>query len=99
MNKVDYVKQQAKTNTITNHTCHWPGCTQSVPPAMWGCKRHWFMLPKNLRDKIWEAYKPGQEIKKNPTKKYIKVVQEVQKWIAANHPGIILLPTIKKGKK
>jgi len=34
------------------HTCHWPGCNKEVPPAMWGCKTHWFSLPKRLRDRI-----------------------------------------------
>jgi len=26
-----------------------------VPPKMWGCKKHWFKLPKSLRDKIWSV--------------------------------------------
>ena len=48
-----YVKSQPQTR---EHTCHWPGCKKQVPPAMWGCKKHWFMLPKHLRDRIWAAY-------------------------------------------
>jgi hypothetical protein len=36
-----------------SHTCHWPDCRKEVPPAMWGCKQHWFALPKPLRDRIW----------------------------------------------
>lgn len=42
-----------------------------MPPKMWGCKRHWFMLPKDIRKEIWATYKPGQEIKKNPSPAYI----------------------------
>lgn len=30
-----------------SHTCHWPGCTVEVDPKMWGCRRHWFMLPRS----------------------------------------------------
>jgi hypothetical protein len=63
--------------TVT-HTCHWPGCTKPVPPAMWGCKPHWFQLPKRLRDAIWAAYVPGQEITKTPSPEYIAVAQQVQ---------------------
>ena len=63
------------------HKCHWPGCNKEVPPAMWGCKPHWFALPKQLRDKVWAAYVPGQEITKTPSAKYIAVANEVQDWI------------------
>ena len=64
-----------------SHTCHWPGCNKNVPPAMWGCKGHWFLLPARLRNKIWSAYVPGQEITKTPSAKYIEVAKEVQQWI------------------
>ena len=49
---------------------------------MWGCKRHWYMLPKHLRDKIWKTYVPGQEITKTPHIAYIEAAKEVQQWIA-----------------
>jgi len=48
---------------------------------MWGCKYHWFKLPKYLRDKIWKAYRPGQEKDKNPSEEYIDAAHEVQRWI------------------
>lgn len=79
--KADYVKRAPKRR---GHTCHWPGCTQQVPPAMWGCKTHWFALPAELRRKIWQTYRPGQEITKTPSPEYIAAAQEVQDWIAAN---------------
>lgn len=65
------------------HTCHWPGCGKPVPPAMWGCKPHWFALPKRLRDLIWDTYVPGQEITKTPSDAYINAAQQVQTWIKA----------------
>jgi len=46
------------------------------------------MLPKELRDEIWAAYVPGQEITKTPSKKYIKVARKVQNWIKQNHGGV-----------
>lgn len=63
------------------HTCHWPGCTKHVPPAMWGCKPHWFALPKRLRDRIWATYRPGQEITKDPSREYLAAADDVQHWI------------------
>lgn len=66
------------------HACHWPGCNVEVPPSMWGCKSHWFRLPKRLRDRIWETYRPGQEITKTPSAAYLKAAEEVQQWIRKN---------------
>jgi hypothetical protein len=63
------------------HHCHWTGCAKECPPAMWGCGPHWFALPKRLRDKVWAAYVPGQEITKTPSSKYLEVANEVQDWI------------------
>jgi hypothetical protein len=46
------------------------------------------MLPKYLRDKVWLAYKPGQEITKTPSKEYIEVALEVQEWVRENKLNI-----------
>jgi hypothetical protein len=48
---------------------------------MWGCKRHWFTLPKPLRDRIWATYRPGQEITKTPSLAYLDAADAVQAWI------------------
>lgn len=76
--KVDYVKSQGQTRS---HHCHWPGCNKQVPPAMWGCRTHWFMLPKYLRDKIWQTYEIGQEVNMTPSKEYLEVARGVEQWI------------------
>ena len=76
--KADYVRSQKQTR---DHTCHWPGCEVQVPPAMYMCKRHWFKLPKALQNKIWSAYRPGQEITMTPSREYVAAAREVQKWI------------------
>jgi hypothetical protein len=76
--KVEYVKKQGQTR---NHHCHWPGCDRQVPPAVWGCRPHWYTLPKELRNRIWQAYRPGQEIDQKPSETYVTVAREVQAWI------------------
>lgn len=63
-----------------SHTCHWPGCKAEVPPAMWGCKSHWFRLPKMLRDRIWATYRAGQEITKTPSDAYLNAAEAVRLW-------------------
>lgn len=80
-NKVAYVQSQSQTR---DHTCHWPGCGKQTPPAMWGCKTHWFRLPKKLRDMIWLAYRPGQEQDRRVSERYRMVARLVQEWILSN---------------
>jgi hypothetical protein len=38
-----------------DHLCPWPKCAKAVPPAAWGCRRHWMMLPAPLRRQYWIA--------------------------------------------
>lgn len=80
--KANYVRSQGQTR---DHHCHWPGCDKQVPPAMWGCKGHWFKLPSVLRAKIWRTYEPGQEVTMTPSAEYLAVADEVQQWIRENN--------------
>lgn len=64
------------------HYCHAVDCSKEVPPKMLMCSRHWFMLPKSIRDKIWINYIPGQEVKKNPTKEYLVVMKEAINFVS-----------------
>lgn len=79
--KAAYVLSQGQTR---GHLCHWPGCSAQVPPAMWGCRRHWFMLPPEIRAKIWKTYEPGQEADLSPSEDYLKAADEAQAWIRQN---------------
>lgn len=81
--KVDYVLSQGQTR---NHHCHWPGCNTQVPPAMWGCRKHWYNLPRTIRNRIWNTYECGQEVKGTPSKDYLAAAQEAQDWITKYYP-------------
>jgi hypothetical protein len=78
--KALYVRSQRQTRA---HVCHWPGCQTQVPPAMWGCRRHWMMLPLHIRNNIWSAYRPGQEVALDPSRAYLRAAREAQEWIEA----------------
>lgn len=69
-----------------DHTCHWPGCGNQVPPAMWGCKPHWYALPVKIRNDIWANYRVGQETDGRPSGGYMLAARRAQEWIAENHP-------------
>ena len=72
---------------VVHHRCHFPGCNLPVPPARWGCRSHWFMLPVKVRRRIWETYRPGQEQDKRPSREYVLAVQDARDWIHANLPA------------
>jgi predicted membrane chloride channel (bestrophin family) len=63
-----------------SHHCHWPGCKSTVPPSLWGCRDHWYTLPKHIRDLIWANYKPGQEVTKTPSVRYIEAARLAHDW-------------------
>jgi hypothetical protein len=65
---------------MSAHTCHWPGCKVEVPPRLWGCREHWFRLPKAIRDRIWATYVPGQEVRKDPSAAYLAVAAEAERY-------------------
>lgn len=75
----------ATATQIRPHRCHWPTCQEQVKPALWGCTAHWMMLPKEIRVRIWNAYVPGQEIRRDPSEEYLSAAAEAQafarKWI------------------
>lgn len=83
--KAKYVLAQPQTR---KHLCHWPGCTKQVPPAMWGCRNHWFTLPSSLRKDLWNAYRPGQEIDMNPSREYLEAVRQIKKWIIKHEKNV-----------
>jgi len=41
------------------HDCPATGCTRRVGRGMLLCRPHWFMVPKALRDAVWDAYAGG----------------------------------------
>lgn len=57
------------------HRCHAIDCEAPVPPKMLFCRPHWYMTPKALRDAVWAAYMPGQEVRKDPTRNWTQAAR------------------------
>ena len=65
------------------HTCHAKNCKVQVPPRLLMCKRHWFMVPRDLQAEVWRTYrrgqekwgKPGGENTEAPSMEYLKAAQ------------------------
>ena len=58
------------------HSCHATDCRVAVPPEMWGCRRHWFMVPKPIRDRIWRSYRAGQCDDMTPSLEYCMAAKD-----------------------
>lgn len=68
---------------MSTHTCHATGCDEIVPPKMFMCRKHWFMLSGDMRSQVWFVYVPGQEIRKDPTPEYLEVANRAIAEVAA----------------
>lgn len=42
-----------------SHECPYPPCELQVADEMFACRPHWFLLPKQLRRQIWDAWDCG----------------------------------------
>lgn len=46
------------------------------------CKKHWFSLPKKLRDAIWATYRPGQCDDMRITHEYAEAARNAIRYVA-----------------
>lgn len=63
------------------HICHAHGCNVEVPPKMFMCRKHWFMLPADMRSQVWHCYREGQEVEGNPSREYVEIAKACVVWI------------------
>ncbi len=42
------------------HRCPGPECSRRVPSNMLACSRHWFQVPREVRDEVWAAWRSLQ---------------------------------------
>lgn len=65
------------------HRCPWPGCPAQVGPDLWGCKAHWFRVPRELRMRLWRAYTRGQSVA-TASQEYLDAAAAINAWIAGH---------------
>lgn len=49
---------------------------------MFMCRHHWFMVPRALQREVWAEYVAGQEVRKDPTRKYLEVAKQAIEVVA-----------------
>jgi hypothetical protein len=40
--------------------CPVPGCGEQIDPSRLMCRRHWYRIPKVLRDQVWATWRSGR---------------------------------------
>ncbi len=59
-----------------SHHCHATGCRTEVPPVMWGCFKHWMMVPRAIQNRVRRNYRPGQCEDWKPSKAYLEAARD-----------------------
>lgn len=59
---IEYPEQTTieATEEDFEHHCHAHGCKAHCPPEHLMCWHHWRMVPKDMQNAVWKAYRPGQ---------------------------------------
>lgn len=77
---------QPLAESYAMHRCPWPGCGETLPGTLWGCRAHWHALPNNLRSWIGRAYRQGIEAGTHPSASYCAAHRAALQFIATE-PG------------
>jgi hypothetical protein len=40
--------------------CPVAGCRDQIDPSRLMCRRHWYLVPKQVRDRVWATWRSGQ---------------------------------------
>jgi hypothetical protein len=40
--------------------CPVPGCRDQIDASRLMCRRHWYLVPKQIRDRVWATWRSGQ---------------------------------------
>ncbi|MEO0533301.1 MAG: hypothetical protein AAF215_05490 [Cyanobacteria bacterium P01_A01_bin.123] len=78
------------------HHCHAIGCEKEVLRILLMCRKHWRMVPKDLRDEVNRTYKFGQEVDKVPSPEYMAAAKAAIEAVhlAENPPPKSVVPEL-----
>ena len=65
------------------HVCHATGCKVLTNRVTSICRRHWYSLPREMRARIWAAYRPGQCDDRQISREYADAARDALRYIAA----------------
>jgi len=82
MKRVNVAPADNPRKLRSGHTCHATGCDKRVPPKMFACRYHWFLLPLFMRNTIMLTYRDGQCDDWMPSRKYCEAAKAAVEWLA-----------------
>jgi hypothetical protein len=47
---------------VQSRGCPVPGCDHLIDPSRLMCRRHWYVVPKQLRDQVWATWRSGEGV-------------------------------------
>lgn len=62
------------------HDCPAPNCGVQVPHSQLACKRHWFMLPADLRREVWAAFREDGQ----GSRRHVEACLAARDWLEQN---------------
>jgi hypothetical protein len=72
--------RQARAVTAI-HECPAPTCTRRVASTQLACRSHWYALPKELRDRVWDAHTGRSD------EDHSAVIMEAVDWLREKYPA------------
>ena len=74
------------------HECPAVSCRRKIEVKFLMCQKHWFMLPKGMRESLWHHYKNGQnEGRVAPNPEWVRTLEQATMLIeeAEDRQGVL----------
>ena len=77
--------------TTVLNPCPAPDCSAQVPSERFACRRHWYALPQQIRNRIWATWKARLAARRHPTRQQHVDAHEAAKasavaWLRDHEP-------------
>lgn len=73
------------------HHCHAVDCPTVVPPIFLMCAAHWLRVPRPIRERVHAEYRPGQEVRKDPSLLWCLAADEAVEHVAKLEGRVVRL--------
>ena len=71
------------------HSCHAIACSKNIPPKMLMCRRHWGLVSKGRRARVWATYRDGQCDDLKITRAYAVAAQAAIRMVAGKEGRVV----------
>ncbi len=72
--------------------CPLAGCAEKIDPSRLMCRRHWYRVPKRLRDQVWATWRSGHGALSAAHQEAVLAAIRGARNAGTGPPGMILPP-------